>query len=141
MPAAMSTPTTFDVETLRLRKSPSGTSGEATRDSITRKTAMSAADKPSMPSVWTEVHPSAREDEAEDAHRLRAVGLLGEEQHEQRQRYGGDDRPADALNGSSDDQGLLRVREPAGERRGGGEREADEEQPAVAEQGAEPAAP
>ena len=59
MPAAMSTPTTFDVETLRLRNSPSGTSGEATRDSITRKTPMSAADAPSMPSVWTEVHPSS----------------------------------------------------------------------------------
>ena len=56
-------------------------------------------------------------DEAEDAHRLGALGRLGEQAHDQRQRDGGDDGAAEALHRPRADQELLRAREPAGERR------------------------
>ena len=63
---------------------------------------------------------AARGDEAEDAHRLRPVGRLGEEVHHQRQRDGGGDCTAHALNRARGDEELLRRGEAAGER---GERE------------------
>ncbi len=56
--AAQSTPTTFATETLRSRKRRSGMSGDATRDSIHRKTASSTAAAPSRPSVCADVQPS-----------------------------------------------------------------------------------
>ena len=79
-------------------------------------------------------------DEAEDAHRLRALGGLGEERHDQRERDRGDDRASDALHRPRADERRLRAREAARERRGGEERDPGEEQPPVAEQVAEPAA-
>ena len=59
MAADQSTPTTFAVATFRSRKRPSGTSGEATRDSMTRNTARSAAAAASNPSVCAEVQPDS----------------------------------------------------------------------------------
>ena len=56
---------------------------------------------------------AARDDEAEDAHRLRALARLGEELHQQRERDRGHDRAADALNRAGGDEERLRV----GERR------------------------
>ena len=47
----------FAIRRLRCRKKRSGTRGESTRDSITRKMAMSAAAAPSSPSVCAEVQP------------------------------------------------------------------------------------
>ena len=85
-------------------------------------------------------HSAAREDEAEHPHRLGAVRLLREEEHQQRERDRGDDRSADALDGASRDQEPLRVREPAAQRGSGEERDADQEQPPVPEEVAEPAA-
>ena len=58
MAAAQSTPTTFETAMLRNRKRPSGISGAATLDSITRNTASSTAAAPSTPRVWAEVQPS-----------------------------------------------------------------------------------
>jgi hypothetical protein len=58
MAAAQNTPTTFAVATLRSRKRRSGTSGEATRASIVRKIASSAAAAPSRPSVWSVSQPT-----------------------------------------------------------------------------------
>ena len=57
MPAAMRTPTTFAVETLRFRKMPSGMSGDDMRDSSTRNTTSSKAETPSRPSVSSDVQP------------------------------------------------------------------------------------
>ena len=79
-------------------------------------------------------------DEAEDAHRLRALGRLGEERHHQRERDRRDDGAADALHGARDDEDALRGREAAGQRGDREERDAGEEEPAVAEEVAEPAA-
>ncbi len=83
---------------------------------------------------------AARGDEAEDAHRLRPLGRLGEQRHHQRQRDGGGDRAAEPLDRACGDQEALRVREAARQRREGEERDAREEHPAVAEEVAEPAA-
>ena len=55
-------------------------------------------------------------DEAEDAHRLGALGRLGEQHHDQRQRDGRDHRAAEALHGPGDDERLLGGGEPAGQR-------------------------
>jgi hypothetical protein len=55
--------------------------------------------------------PAARSDEAEDAHRLRALGGLREERHDERERNCGDDGSADALDGPSADERGLGVRE------------------------------
>ena len=41
--------------------------------------------------------PAAGGDEPEDAHRLGALGRLGEEHHHQRERDGGDDRAPETL--------------------------------------------
>ena len=84
--------------------------------------------------------PAARGDEAEDAHRLRALGRLGEEGHRQRERDGGDDRAADALHGARADEHLLRGGEAARRRREREERDAEQEEPPVPEQVAEPSA-
>src|SRR5262249_25257559 len=70
-------------------------------------------------------------DEAEDAHRLRALGLLREERHRQREPDGGDDRAAEALDGARADQEPLRRRKPARERREGEQRDAAEEEAPV----------
>jgi hypothetical protein len=85
-------------------------------------------------------HAAAREDEAEDPHCLRAVGLLGEQGHQQRERDRGDDCAADTLHRSSADEQLLRVCDAAAEGGGREERDSDQEQPPVAEQVAQSAA-
>ena len=83
---------------------------------------------------------AARGDEAEHAHRLRALGGLGEERDDERERDRRDDRSAEALHRAGADQRLLRAREAAGERGGGEEHYPDDEQPPVAEEITEPAA-
>ena len=80
---------------------------------------------------------AARGHEAEDAHRLGAVGVLGEEVHHEAERDRGGDRAAHALHGARRDQQSLRRREAAGQRRDGEERDADQEQPALAVEVAE----
>ncbi len=84
--------------------------------------------------------PAARGDEAEHAHRLRALGRLREERHHQRQRDGGHDRAADALHGACADEHLLRRRESACSRSKREQGDAEQEQPSVAEDVAQPAA-
>ena len=83
---------------------------------------------------------AARGDEAEHAHRLGAVGRLGEEIHHERERHGRGDRAAHALHRTRGDQELLRGRQAAGQRGDGEQRDAGQEQPAVAVQVAEPPA-
>ena len=83
---------------------------------------------------------AAGADEAVDAHRLGALVRLGEEVHQQRERDRLDDRAADALHRARDHQRHLRRRDAAGQRRQREERDADDEQAALAVQVAEPAA-
>ena len=71
---------------------------------------------------------------------LRPLGRLGEQVHDQRQRHGRDDRAAEALHGARGDQQRLRVGQAAGERGEREQRDAEQEQPAVAVEVAEPAA-
>jgi hypothetical protein len=59
MAAAQRTPTTFDTAMFRSRKRPSGTSGDETRASMPRKSARSAADATSSPTVSAEAQPSS----------------------------------------------------------------------------------
>ena len=75
---------------------------------------------------------AARRDEAEHAHRLGPLGRLGEEGHHQGQRHGRGNGPADALHRASRDEQPLRGRQAAAERRQREERDAGEEQAAVA---------
>ena len=82
----------------------------------------------------------ARGDEAEDAHRLGALGRLGEQVHRQGESDSGDDGAAEALHGPRPDQEALRGREAAADRGDREERDADQEEPAVPEEVAEPAA-
>ena len=79
-------------------------------------------------------------DEAEHAHRLRAIGGLGEEVHHQRQRHRRGNRAAQALHRARRDQKVLGVRETARSGREREERDAGEEQTAMSEEVAEPAA-
>ena len=81
---------------------------------------------------------STREDEADDTHRLGALGGLGEHDHEQRQHHDRDDRAADTLSGPRDDEELLGVGQTACERRDREDGDADEEQPPVTEEISEP---
>ena len=83
---------------------------------------------------------AARRDEAEDAHRLRALGRLREEIHGQRQRDGRGDGAAESLHGARRDQELLRRREAARERGGREQPDAREEQAPLTVEVAEPAA-
>ena len=78
--------------------------------------------------------------EAEDAHRLRPFGLLGEEVHHQRQRDGRDDRAAEPLECPRRDQKPCRRGHTARDRGNGEERDADQEHPAMAVEVTEPAA-
>ena len=79
-------------------------------------------------------------DEAEDAHRLRALGGLGEQRHHQRERDGGDDRGSETLDGPRAHQQLLRGGETADGRRDREERDPEQEQPLVPEEVAQPSA-
>ena len=88
----------------------------------------------------TPIAAAAGGDEAEDAHRLRPLGRLGEQRHDQRQRDRGDDRAAESLHRARADQHRLRRRQPAGERGEREQRDPDQEQPPLAEEVAEPAA-
>ena len=78
--------------------------------------------------------------EAEEAHRLRPLDGLLEEQQQQRERDRRDDRAAEALHRTRGDQHVLRGREPTGERGDGEERDPAQEDPPVPEQVAEPSA-
>ena len=84
--------------------------------------------------------PSPGEDEPDDAHRLRTLGGLGEEDHDQRERDHRDDRAAEALHRPRPDEGLLRGRQAAGERGQGEDGDADQKEAAVAKEVAEAAA-
>ncbi|CUJ06424.1 Uncharacterised protein [Achromobacter aegrifaciens] len=59
MAAAHSTPTTLAVATLRRRNSPSGISGDSTRASIVRNSAISAAAAPNRVNDCVEVQPAS----------------------------------------------------------------------------------
>ena len=83
---------------------------------------------------------AAGADEAVDAHRLGALGRLGEEVHQQRQRDRLDDRAADALHRPGDDQRQLRARQAAGERGEAEQGDADHEQAPLPVEVAEPPA-
>ena len=90
----------------------------------------------------TEKHSDASAtggDEPDHPHRLRAFGRFGEEDHDQRESDGGHHGSADALDRPGADEELLRPRDTAGEGCRGEQGDADEEQPAVAEQVTEPA--
>jgi hypothetical protein len=76
--------------------------------------------------------------EAEDAHRLRPLGRLGEERHDQRERDRRDDGAAETLNRPRPDQHALGRCETAGERRRGEERDPEQEETPLAEEVAEP---
>ena len=67
---------------------------------------------------------SAGRDEAEHAHRFRAVSGFGEESHDQRERDCRDDRAAEALDRACGDEQALRGGEPACERGDREERDA-----------------
>ena len=83
---------------------------------------------------------AAGHDEAEDAHRLRALARFGEQVHDQRERDRGDDGAADALHRACGDEQPLRGRQAARERRDREQRDSAQEQPARAEQVGEPPA-
>ena len=83
---------------------------------------------------------AAGEDEADDAHRLRPLGRLGEQDHDQRERDHRHDCAAEALDGPRRDEELLGGRQPARERGEGEEGDPTEEQPPVPEEVAQPAA-
>ena len=90
-----------------------------------------------------EEHPdraAPRRDEAEDAHRLRPLGRLGEERDDERERHRRDDRPADSLHRPGRDQDALRACEAAGNRGQREERDPAEEHPPVPHDVTEPAA-
>ena len=67
-------------------------------------------------------------------------GRLGEEVHHQGERDGGCDRAADPLHRPGPDEQALRRREAAHKRGQGEERDPREEEPALAEEVAQPAA-
>ena len=82
--------------------------------------------------------PAAGRDEPEDSHRLRAVGRVSEQGHDQRERDCRHDRPADPLHRPGADEKRLRGGEAAPERREREGGDPDEEQAPVAVQVAEP---
>ncbi len=66
----------------------------------------------------TQQHPdtsAAGAHEAEDPHRLRTLGLLREQSHDQRERHRVHDGTSQTLHRSGDDEPLLRVGQAAGE--------------------------
>ena len=83
---------------------------------------------------------SAGAHEAVDAHRLRPVPGFGEDVHDERQRDGGDHGAAEALQRARGNEDRLRAGDSADQRRRGKERDAGEEQPALAVEVAEPPA-
>jgi len=83
---------------------------------------------------------AAGADEAVHAHRLGPFRRLGEQVHDQRQRHRGDHRAAEALDAARDHEPLARAGHAAGERGGGEQHQPEQEQLAVPEQVAQPAA-
>ena len=83
---------------------------------------------------------AAGRDRAPDAERLRALLALREGGGDDRERGGGDERAAEALERPGADEPALRRREPVEQRGGREDRDAREEQPAPAEQVARAAA-
>ena len=84
--------------------------------------------------------PADGGERAPDAERDVALAAGGERDGQQRERGGGQERGADALDGADRDEHAGRGREPARERGGREQAESDEEHPAAAEQIAHPAA-
>ena len=82
---------------------------------------------------------AADRDEDVDAHRLRALGGLGELGDDHRDDHRRGDRAAEALEEARGDQQRLVVGEPAQHRGRGEERDAGEEDPLAADQVAEAA--
>jgi hypothetical protein len=80
-----------------------------------------------------------REDEAEHPHRLRPLGRLDEQGHDQGERDRRDDGAAETLHRARRDELPLGAGETAGERRDREEADPREEKPAMTEQVAEPA--
>ena len=78
-------------------------------------------------------------DEAEEAHRLRALAWLGEEVHRQREADRRDDGAAQTLNRPRANQHRLRLRQATAERGQREDGDANEEESPVAEEVAEPA--
>ena len=83
---------------------------------------------------------AAGRDEAEDTHRLRPLGRLGEQAHHQRQGHSGRDRPAESLHRPRPHEEPLRGCETARERGDGEEADPGNEQATVAEEVTQPAA-
>ena len=83
---------------------------------------------------------AARQDEAEEAHRLGAVGRLREERHDQRERDGRHDGAAESLHRTGADEHPLRRGQAADQGREREDRDPDQEQAPRAEQVAEAAA-
>jgi hypothetical protein len=79
-------------------------------------------------------------DESDDTHRLRPIGRLGEQVHDQRQGDSRDHGATEALHGPRADEEVLRAGEAAGYRCKREQRDADQEQPPVPEQVAQPSA-
>ena len=107
---------------------------------LTRKIQCQLSTSVSTPPSSTPIDAAAGRDEAEDAHRLGALGRLGEEAHHQRERDRRDDRPAEPLDGPRRDQELLRAGEPARDRSDREQRDPDQEHAPVPVEVAEPPA-
>ena len=73
-------------------------------------------------------------DECVDPDRLRLLARLGEHRHDHAQDHGRGDRPAGALDEASPDQHALALGHGARERRDGEDRQADQEDPPLADQ-------
>ena len=91
----------------------------------------------STPPASSPIDAARRGDEAVDADRLRLLARLGEHRHDHAQDDRGGKRSADALDEARRDQHSLALSEGAGHRRDGEDREADEEDLALADQVAE----
>ena len=77
---------------------------------------------------------AAGRDESDHAHRLRPLGGLGEQGHDQGESDHRHDSPTEALDGSSSDQERLRVRKTAAEGGDGEEPDSGQEEPPMAKE-------
>ena len=82
----------------------------------------------------------AGSNEAEESHRLRPLGWLRKQVHDQREGNSRDDSTAESLDRPRRDEESLRPRHATGQRCQCEERDADQEEPAVAEEITEPTA-
>ena len=72
---------------------------------------------------------AADRDRRPHAHRLRALGALGERRRDDRERRGSDERGTETLQAAADDEDFRARREPVQERRDREDHDADEEDP------------